>query len=83
MNGNPPPDGLSEVLGKVLVDDDFYQALRNDPDGTLQGTTLSPGDKDVVKRLLQNKPQLIDQARQDYKKSPAICVIIVEIPPTP
>jgi len=72
---------MSEVIAKAIVDDDFYKALKNDPDGTLQGTSLSHGDKEVVKRLLRDKPHEIDKARQDYQQNPAICVIIVEFPP--
>jgi hypothetical protein len=82
MSGTPPPDGLSEVIGKAIVDDDFYGALKKDPDGALQGTSLSQGDKDTLKRLLRDKPQVIEKARKDYLQSPLICVVIVEFPPT-
>jgi hypothetical protein len=81
MSGTPPPDGMSELLGKIIVDDDFYKAIKSDPDGTLQGTSLSRGDKEIVKRLLRDKAHEIDKARQDYLKNPAICAIIVEFPP--
>jgi hypothetical protein len=81
MSGTPPPDGLSEAIAKAIVDDDFYNALKNDPDGTLQGTSLSQGDKEAVKRLLRDKTQEIEQARQDYKKTPTLNAIIVELPP--
>jgi hypothetical protein len=81
MAKSPPPDGLTELIGKIIVDDDFYKALKSDPDGALQGTSLSQGDKDTVKRLLRDKPHEIDKARQDYQANPAVCVLIVEFPP--
>ena len=83
MSGTPPPDGLSELIGKIIVDDDFYNALKNDPDGTLQGTSLSAGDKDVVKRLLRNNASDIDKARRDYQQNPLVCAVIVQFPPQP
>jgi hypothetical protein len=81
MSGTPPPDGLSELIGKVIVDDDFYRALKADPDGTLQNTSLSNGDKEAVKRLLRDKPHEIDRARQEYQQNSANCSIVVEFGP--
>jgi hypothetical protein len=81
MSGTPPPDGLSELIGKIIVDDDFYNAIVNDPDGTLQNVPLSQGDKDVVKRVLRDRRQEIDKARRDYQQNPAICAIVVQFPP--
>ena len=63
------------------MDDDFYNGLKNDPDGTLQGTSLSQGDKQAIKALLRDKPKVIEQARDDYKKTPTLNAIIVELPP--
>jgi hypothetical protein len=83
MSATPPPDGLSEAIGKAIVDDAFYQALKKDPDAALQGTSLSQGDKAAVKRILSDKSHEIDKARQDFKLSATLNAIIVEIPPKP
>jgi hypothetical protein len=81
MSGTPPPDGLSEAIGKAIVDDAFYQALKQDPDAALKGTSLSPGDRAAVKRILTDKAHEIDKARRDFKQSATLNAIIVEIPP--
>ena len=81
MSAAHPPNGLSEAIAKAIVDDDFYNGLKNDPDGTLQGTSLSQGDKQAIKALLRDRPKVIEQARDDYKKTPTLNAIIVELPP--